>query len=141
VHYHTPQNYTISHILLTPITPYRSDEERGLLLHKLWYSDVQRWVGELLLSVYRAVHTAVWADEIEGNNPHTKLPLFSCFLFSFLFVCSMIIMHVRLHSIFIFPVSFYFSAFVIKYLYSFFIFRIESVRLVLYGRCTGCKQI
>ena len=44
------------------------EEERGLLLQKLWYSDVQRWAGELLLSVYRATHTAVWAQEIEGTK-------------------------------------------------------------------------
>lgn len=44
-----------------------AEEERGLLLQKLWYSDVQRWAGELLLSVYRATHTAVWAQEIEGT--------------------------------------------------------------------------
>ena len=49
-----------THIWLT-------EEERGFLLQKLWYSDVQRWAGELMLSVYRATHTAVWAQEIEGT--------------------------------------------------------------------------
>jgi hypothetical protein len=105
VHYHTPQNYTTSRTLLTPITPYRSDEERGLLLHKLWYSDVQRWVGELLLSVYRAVHTAVWADEIEGD-PRTKLSLFNT-----------IALHFYISSFLLF-FSFCFRIFIFIYLFS-----------------------
>ena len=40
--------------------------EREEALKALFYCDVQRWAGELMLVVYRALHTAVWATGIEG---------------------------------------------------------------------------
>ena len=48
------------------------DEERVQLLHKLWYSDVQKWTSDLLLSVYRAAHTAVWGEELDGELFYIK---------------------------------------------------------------------